>query len=118
MVFYIQGMRGDMKDHKQAAILAHYLAGGSLTVFEAWSLFHTSELRRCNSRINNILRAEGKGREIKGEFETDQSYKRYRLITSAIFQHATGLPDDLQGLDSCKQEKMAEASYQEAFTRG
>ena len=108
-----------MKDHKQAAILAHYLAGGSLTVFEAWSLFHTSELRRCNSRINNILRAEGKGREIKGEFETDQSYKRYRLITSAA-QHETRLPDDLQGLDKCKQGA-AGVDYQEAleaFTRG
>ena len=82
-------------------------------------MFHTSELRRCNSRINNILRAEGKGREIKGEFETDQSYKRYRLITSAA-QHETGLPADLQGLAGGEQDA-AGVDYQkalEAFTRG
>jgi hypothetical protein len=62
----------------QSEILAHYLRGESLTVLEALRLYHSTELRRINSRINAELLPEGK--MIVGEFEPGQNYKRYWLV--------------------------------------
>lgn len=61
----------------QQEILCHYLRGDSLTVVTARELYHTTELRRVNSRLNDELIPTGK--MIIGEFENGNNYKTYRL---------------------------------------
>lgn len=70
----------------QSKILAHYVRGESLTVLEALRLYHTTELRRINSRINAELLPEGE--MIVGEFKPGQNYKRYRLVESTQLELA------------------------------
>lgn len=58
-------------------IYLHYLRGGSLTVLEALRLYHTTELRRINSRLNkDFIRDE---KVIIGEKEMGKNFKRYKL---------------------------------------
>ena len=67
-----------MNQDKQKQILDYYLSGGTLTVLEAWRRFHTSELRRVNSRLKD------QGYNIVGDFvnpEEGAPYKVYRLLT-------------------------------------
>jgi len=63
-----------MTDKKQADVLRHFQQGGTLTVFECWQMFHTSELRRVVSRLRKA------GYAIIGQKEDGCTYKRYRMV--------------------------------------
>lgn len=59
----------------QNNIMAHYLRGGSLTVVRARELYHSTELRRINSRLNQNLRLNGF--EIRGKKLEGDKFKTY-----------------------------------------
>ena len=59
----------------QNSILMHYLRGGSLTVITAREKYHTTELRRVNSRLNQALRINGY--EIRGKKLDGDKFKTY-----------------------------------------
>jgi len=62
-----------MKDQKQRAVLEYLQQGGSLTVLECISRFHTTELRRIVTRL--------KGYGIKSELVEGANYHRYFIPT-------------------------------------
>lgn len=70
-----------MNQDKQQQILDYYLSGGTLTVVTCREKFHTTELRRINSRLKDM------GYNIVGDFinpEEGAPYKEYRLLTEPI----------------------------------
>jgi hypothetical protein len=67
-----------MSDNPQLDIMCHYAGGGALTVVTARELYHTTELRRVNSRLNPEFKKIGK--EIKGKFLNGDKFKTYRLV--------------------------------------
>jgi hypothetical protein len=68
---------------KQTDVLYHYLSGKTLTTVKCRELFHTTELRRINSRLNHMFRI-AHGKEIIGEFLRHDGimddFKTYRLV--------------------------------------
>ena len=65
----------------QFEIFRHFVRGESLTVCEALTLYHTTELRKVVSRLNKDFFKDGK--QIFGTKIGDNKYKTYWLIDSA-----------------------------------
>ena len=57
--------------------MCHYINGGSLTVVTARELYHSTELRRINSRLNPEFEKQGK--IIEGKKLNGNCYKTYQL---------------------------------------
>jgi hypothetical protein len=60
----------------QTSVKQHLKNGGTLTVLECWSLYHTTELRRIISRLKR------EGMQIVASWEQGPEkakYKRYRV---------------------------------------
>lgn len=65
------------QERKQAAILAYYLKGGTLTVLQALKRFKTTELRKVNCRLKN------KGHVIVSVWHEEngkRKFKVYKLV--------------------------------------
>lgn len=69
------------QERKQAAILAYYLKGGTLTVLQALKRFKTTELRKVNCRLKN------KGHVIVSVWHEEngkRKYKLYKLVKDGL----------------------------------
>ena len=68
----------------QQEIFCAYLRGEKLTVVKAREWYHTTELRRCNSRLHKAFAALGShihGEKLVHDGKQD-SFKTYRLAKS------------------------------------
>jgi hypothetical protein len=87
---------------KQSDIENYYFAGYTLTVLTAREIFHTTELRRINSRINHKLAIAGNLR-IVGDFLVNKAtnqyddFKTYRLVHTKP-NEAVIVPVDIEAL--------------------